>query len=202
MEDAELRGKLLTTFFELRRNADGWVPASDMNLSGADHVSLQVVGGICQQLADAGMARITGHGVDVVEGSRLSSIDVKLPNAVQLNPSPAPGFPMARADNDDKEAREAVTEEALTEIRTTLATIKAQIASVTLSNTAKAEIDADIKQIEAEAERPNPRHRFMKLYLESLRDNLAKAAGVGTVAALVTAVGAVGALIAKYFGAL
>jgi hypothetical protein len=198
MDDADLRGELLTVFYNLRHNADGWVPASDMNVKDGA-ATLQVVGVVCQQLADAGliewkalmgdeglaagMARITGHGVDVVKGSRSSSIDVRLPNV--------------GAENHDKGAREAVTEEALTAVRTTLATIKPQISAVTLSNTAKAEIDADIKQIEAEVERPNPRHRFMKLYLESLRDNLAKAAGVGTVAALA----AVGTLIAKYFGA-
>jgi hypothetical protein len=40
----------------------------------------------------------------------------------------------------------------------------------------------------------------MKIYLESLRDNLAKAAGMATAGGAVTLVGLVGSLIAKHFG--
>lgn len=93
---------------------------------------------------------------------------------------------------------EPLTEDALAEIRATLATIRAQLPVVAASNTVKAEIDADVTQIEVEANRPAPRRRFIRLYLESLRDNLAKAAGAGTVALIA----AVGALLAKHFGVL
>jgi len=96
-----------------------------------------------------------------------------------------------------KPADEPVPEAALTEIREALAEIKAQLPAMATSNALKSEIHADIVQIEVETERPSPRRRFMAMYLESLRDNLAKAAGAGTVAALVTAVGGI---LAKYFG--
>jgi hypothetical protein len=69
-----------------------------------------------------------------------------------------------------------------------------------LSNSAKAEIAADIDQIEIETDRPTPRRRFMKIYLESLRDNLAKAAGAATAAGAVTLVALVGGLLVKHFG--
>jgi hypothetical protein len=90
---------------------------------------------------------------------------------------------------------EPLTDAVLAEIRTMLETTKAQLPAVTVSNTVKAEIDADIVQIEVEADRPTPRRRFMKLCLESLRDNLAKAAGTAAAALIV----AVGGLLAKYF---
>jgi len=98
MTDAELRGRLLTFFYERRHNADGWVPTTDLIVSGADQVSRQAIAGVCQQLADAeliywepltgakegftiGMAKITGLGMDVVTGGRVSSIDIRFPNA-------------------------------------------------------------------------------------------------------------------------
>src|SRR5205807_1828533 len=52
--DSELRGELLTVFHGLRHNADGWVPTSDMNVTGTD-ASRGMVGAVCQQLADAGL---------------------------------------------------------------------------------------------------------------------------------------------------
>ena len=82
---------------------------------------------------------------------------------------------------------------ALAEIRATLAEVKAQLPAIVTSNALKAEIDTDIKQIEGETERPAPRRQFVKIFLESLRDNLAKAAAAGLVAA-------VGAILAKFFG--
>ena len=93
-----------------------------------------------------------------------------------------------------------ISDETLTEIGEAVSTIKAQLPALTLSNTEKAEIIADIKQIEVETERPTPRRSFMKLYLESLRDNLAKAAGAATAGGLVTLAALVGSLIAKHFG--
>jgi hypothetical protein len=89
---------------------------------------------------------------------------------------------------------------ALTEIREVVSTIKAELPALTLSNSAKADITADISQIEVETERPTPRTRFMKLYLESLRDNLAKAAGAATAGGVVALVALVSGLLAKHFG--
>ena len=91
---------------------------------------------------------------------------------------------------------EQLSNEVLVAIRELLDNIKKELGSFTASNAAKSEVTADILQIEVESERPTPRRRFMKLYLESLRDNLAKAAGTGTIAAIAT----IGAILAKYFG--
>jgi hypothetical protein len=88
---------------------------------------------------------------------------------------------------------------ALTTIRGAVQDIEMQLPTLGISNSTASEIHADITQIVAEAERPAPRRKFMKLYLESLRDNLAKAAGAGTAAALVAAVAGI---LAKFFGAL
>jgi hypothetical protein len=52
--------------------------------------------------------------------------------------------------------------------------------------------DADTTKIEVETERPPTRHRFLKVFLESLRDNLAKATAAGLVAAVAT-------ILAKFF---
>lgn len=92
---------------------------------------------------------------------------------------------------------EALSDAALAEIRGALAEIKAQLPAIVTSNALKAEIDTDIKQIEVETERPAPRRQIVKIFLESLRDNLAKAAGAGAAAA---AVATVGGILAKYFG--
>lgn len=92
---------------------------------------------------------------------------------------------------------EALSDAALAEIRGALAEIKAQLPAIVTSNALKAEIDTDIKQIEVETGRPAPRRQFVKIFLESLRDNLAKAAGAGAAAA---AVATIGGILAKYFG--
>jgi hypothetical protein len=96
---------------------------------------------------------------------------------------------------------ETLPHAALAEIRAAVAEIKAKLPANVTSNAVKAEIDADIAQIEVEADRPTPRRRFMKLYLEILRDNLAKAAGAGTATALITAAAVIGGLLLKHFGA-
>jgi hypothetical protein len=88
---------------------------------------------------------------------------------------------------------EPLPDAALAEIRATLAEVKTQLPAIVTSNALKAEIDTDIKQIEVETERPAPRRQFVKIFLESLRDNMAKAAAAGLVAA-------VGAILAKFFG--
>jgi predicted nucleotide-binding protein len=95
MTEADLRGKLLKSFYERRHNADGWVPTSDIDASGGEYVARAVIGTVCGQLAEAGliqwkplvgaqegfvigMAKITAAGVDVVAGSKVPSIAVNL----------------------------------------------------------------------------------------------------------------------------
>jgi hypothetical protein len=73
----------------------------------------------------------------------------------------------------------------LDEIRSLINGLKERLPASAVSNVLRAEIDADIAQIEAETERPSPRRPFLKMFLESLRDNLAKALGAGSAAALV-----------------
>jgi hypothetical protein len=84
VNDVQLRGRILRILYERRNNADGWVPITDVDLSGGPPVSPGEIASICRQLADAGMMRwkplaggnagivagmgqITGPGVDVVE---------------------------------------------------------------------------------------------------------------------------------------
>jgi restriction system protein len=93
MTDAELRGKLLKSFYSRRHNADGWAPTSDIDVSGGEFVGRQVIAGVCRQLQDGkliewrpltgaqegliiGYARITALGVDVIEGRTLPPIAV------------------------------------------------------------------------------------------------------------------------------
>jgi hypothetical protein len=90
---------------------------------------------------------------------------------------------------------ESISEAALEEIRKAIIEIKSQLPTVTATNVVKAEIESDIVQIATEVERPTPRRKTIKVFLESLRDNLAKAAGAG-VPALIAAVGAI---LAKHF---
>jgi hypothetical protein len=198
--DAEIRRKLLATFYERRHNANGWVPTSDINMSPYP-VSPQVIGGVCQQLADigliqwkplqgaegfvVGMAKITGKGVAAIEAERSADIDIRMSS----KNTPSAGSPTVPDDLPMSDA-------ALTEIREVVSTIKVELATLTLSNSAKADITADINQIEIETERPTPRRRFMKLYLESLRDNVAKALGAATAGGMVALIAG---LIAKYF---
>lgn len=203
MTDAEIRGRLLEHFNNLQHNNGGWVPISDTILA-PEPVELRVIGGVCQQLADigliqwkplrgadgivAGMAKITGKGIAAVEFGRSSEIDIRFPSKNVT----APSAPSA--------TDQPVSDAALAEIRDAVSTIKAELPALTLSNSEKADIIADIKQIEIETERPTPRLRFMKLYMESLRDNLAKAAGAATAGGLVTLAALVAGLIAKHFG--
>ena len=93
-------------------------------------------------------------------------------------------------------AEKPVSEEALADIRAALVDIKAQMSSIGGSNVLKTEIGTDISQIELETERPAPRKSALKIFLESLRDNLAKAAGAAATASIVI----IGGILAKYFG--
>lgn len=204
MTDGELRHKLLAHFYRLRHSNRGFVPVDDMILpvTGTGSVTLEAIGNVCRQLGEAGLiewtgyigqgptigsARITGKGVDEIEREtspseiRFSSTNSSTPSAPPVHDAP-------------------LTDTALAAVREVLNTIKAELPALTLSNSAQSEITADVRQIEIEADRPTPRGRFMKIYLESLRDNLAKAAGVATVGGAVTLVGLVGSLIARHFG--
>jgi hypothetical protein len=96
MTDADLRGRLLKGFYDRRHNANGWVPTSDMDAAGGEFVDRQVIGGVCGQLAEAGliqwkpltggqegfvigMAKITATGVDVIDGARPPPIAINIP---------------------------------------------------------------------------------------------------------------------------
>jgi hypothetical protein len=93
MQDAELRGKMLKAFYERRHNNQGWVPTSDMDFGVI--LDRQMVGSVGRQLADAGLIRwkplmgaeegfvvgmgqITALGVDVIEATRPSPINIVL----------------------------------------------------------------------------------------------------------------------------
>jgi hypothetical protein len=196
--EAHIRGRLLAIFHDRRHNADGWVPTSAINMS-PDVVSSQVIGGVCQQLADVGLirwnasrsgsdggfifgtAKITGKGVAAFEAGESADIDIRFPSK---------NAPAATSPSTPDDA--PLTDAARTEIRKVISTVMAELPALTLSNSAKADITADINQIEVEIERPSPRRKFLKTFLESLRDNLAKAMATGLVAL-------VAGLIAKYF---
>jgi hypothetical protein len=200
MTDAELRADLLSRFYELRHSNGGFVPVTDIFLSGTERVTSDAIGGVCRQLREAGLiewtvylgqgpiigsARITGAGVDIVERRDATSIDVRFSSKPAPVPNEAP-----------------LSDEAVRDIRQGISRIKAELPAVLLSNSANAEITADINHIEIEADRPVPRRLFMKLYLESLRDNLAKASGAATAGGVVALVALIGGLIAKHFGVL
>lgn len=101
MNDSELRGKMLKSFYDRRHNNDGWVPTSDMDFG--ELIQRQMVGSVGRQLADAGLIRwnplsgaqegfiigmgqITGFGVDVIENTRHSPINIVLPGTATKPP--------------------------------------------------------------------------------------------------------------------
>jgi hypothetical protein len=92
-------------------------------------------------------------------------------------------------------ADEPIPDAALNEIRAALDEIKTKLPTFAVSNTVKTDIHVDIEHIEAEVERPTPRRHLVKVFLESLRDNLAVAAATGLGAL-------VGTILARYFGVL
>jgi hypothetical protein len=106
MKDAELRGKLLKHFYDLRDINGGWVPVTEI-IVAPDLVSREAIANACQHLAEAGLvrwelftpvleqyalgkAKITGSGVDVVTGSRRSTLDVRFAEAEPLAPPITP----------------------------------------------------------------------------------------------------------------
>jgi hypothetical protein len=93
MNDSQLRGKMLNAYYDRRNNNDGWVPTSDMDFG--ELIGRQMIGSVGRQLADAGlikwkplsgaqegfivgMGQITGFGIDVIEGTRHSPINIVL----------------------------------------------------------------------------------------------------------------------------
>ena len=88
------------------------------------------------------------------------------------------------------------TDEEIEDIRRALEIVRVNLASMQAANSVKADIDADLTIVKAEMDRPLPRPKFVKQFLESLRDNVAKASGAAATAGLV----ALGAILAKYFG--
>ncbi len=101
-------------------------------------------------------------------------------------PAKQPARPPAPA------SEEPMPDAALTEIRDALAEIRSQLPAIVTSNALRVDIEADIVQTNTELDRPTPRRKFLKTFLESLRDNLAKAAATGLVAE-------VAAILGKYF---
>ena len=91
---AELRGRLLSHFYNLRYSNGGIVPVTEEILSGGEPISREVIAGVCRELADVGLiewtsylqghvigsARIRGPGVDAVERGSTASLEIRLPD--------------------------------------------------------------------------------------------------------------------------
>jgi hypothetical protein len=171
--DGDLRHKLLAHFYRLRHSNGGYVPVDDMIIpvTGTGSVTLEAIGNVCRQLGEAsliewtgyigqgrtiGNARITGRGVDEIERANSPNNEIRFSSASAPAPNPPPPAPDAE-----------LSDAALTDIRKVVSTIKTELPALTLSNSARSEITADIGQIEIETERPTPRKPFMKIYLES-----------------------------------
>ncbi len=54
MTEAEIRGRLLERFYELRHSNGGWIPVSAIMLA-PEPLEFRVIGGVCQHLADVGL---------------------------------------------------------------------------------------------------------------------------------------------------
>jgi hypothetical protein len=116
IDDAEIRGVLLTHFHKLRDDNGGWCPTSEIILS-PHPVSRAAIANACQDLAEAGYirweafnppiaqhaigkARITGTGKDVVTGARVPTIHIRFPSDVAAPTylaSASPETPLATA---------------------------------------------------------------------------------------------------------
>ncbi|MGB7101901.1 MAG: hypothetical protein WBD95_24435 [Xanthobacteraceae bacterium] len=119
MTDAEIRGRLLKHFYELRDVNGGWVPTSEIILS-PDQVGRQAIASVCQHLAEAGhirweplnppieqhaigRAKITGTGIDVVTGARVPTIDIHFPNMGQREVAVASALVPKKAESKSSE---------------------------------------------------------------------------------------------------
>lgn len=197
--DARLRRHLLSHLYEMRHRNGGYVPVNDVIFSGFPSIGEDVIAGIGRQLADAGLidwtaylsgpvvgsARIKTLGIDAIERGEFTGLDLGFePRSTGVRDVPKIAMP-AEAIEDTRKAVEK---------------LKAGLPALSLPNSVKAEIDSDIAQIEIEMERPAPRGRAIKLFLESAKDRLTELAGeaaANTVAALVLLLGG---LLAKHFG--
>lgn len=111
ISEARMRAHLLHALHGLRDSNTGWVPVSDMNFGGLETVSFTRVRAICEQLAEGGLAhfkplpgnpcgfivglaKITGHGCDVIDGLAKSQVALEFPQNVQ---SRAPSLATASA---------------------------------------------------------------------------------------------------------
>ena len=88
MTDAELEGRLLSHFYNLRHRNGGIVPVTEEILSGGEPISREAIAGVCRELGDVGLiewtpylpghvigsARIRGPGVDAVERGSSASL--------------------------------------------------------------------------------------------------------------------------------
>ncbi len=110
IDDAEIRGRLLKYFYQLRDANGGWCPTSEIILS-PHPVSRAAIANACQHLAEAGYiqwepfnppleqqalgrAKIKGTGIDVVTGAREPTIDIRFPgveDAGVVSVATAPG---------------------------------------------------------------------------------------------------------------
>ena len=94
MTVAELRGRLLSHFYNLRYSNGGIVPVTEEILSGGEPISREAIAGVCRELADVGLiewtpylpghvigsARIRGPGVDAVERGSSASLEIRFPD--------------------------------------------------------------------------------------------------------------------------
>jgi hypothetical protein len=133
MNDVQLRGVLLKTFYDLRYSNGGRVPVSDINLSGYEIMNDQVVGSICRQLDGAGLIRwiqqtgkfsgivqevgeITALGIDVVQGNAMAPIAISFPSPTgdskptnqQANDNPLRDIPATRIANWERYGADAI----------------------------------------------------------------------------------------------
>ena len=95
MTDAELRGRLLSHFYNLRCSNGSIVPVTEEILSGGEPVSREAIAEVCRELADVGLiewtpylpghvigsARIRGTGVDAVERGESAALEIRFPHA-------------------------------------------------------------------------------------------------------------------------
>jgi hypothetical protein len=169
--------------------------ASDLDrLEGSmlHHEALEIVSLKAEEFSIilSGTTRAVGFSFFPRNGAELlNSILEHLRNRSDVEVLPASPVPVLRQSGD------TLPDEVLLEMRVMLAEIKRLMPQLTASNAAKSEIHADLVQLEIEIDRPQPRKGFIKIFLESLRDNVAKAAG----AAVGETVAAIGAILAKYF---
>ena len=203
LRDPEIRGRLLSHLYDFRHRNGGFVPVSNIIFAGHSPIDDDIIGGVCRQLSDAGLiewnaylsgpvignARIKGLGIDAIERGEFTGLKIYFP---------------ARLDEGlilpSTQMELSVSEEAIADTREVVDKLKVELPVFSLSNSEKANVSADITQIETEIGRPVPRGHFLKLFVVSLRDNLAKAAGTATAAGLTGLITLVSGLLAKYFG--